>query len=68
MSSSDESDSDIEFINNIKTRKQRNFKERINFLESLDDVNFLRRFRISKQSFRVLLQKIHDQIAPTTAR
>lgn len=54
-----------EFSNLIKLRK---FPERINYLETLDENEFKLRFRLSKASFKVLLEKIRHVIAPTTAR
>ena len=39
-------DSDIDFIEDISIRFDRKFKERTNFLETLNDTEFLKRFRI----------------------
>jgi hypothetical protein len=63
-----ESDSDIEFIANIPVRKPRKFRERSNYLNILDDDEFLRRFRISKRSFQLMLEFIRPEIEPQTAR
>ena len=65
---SSESDDDFEFINNLNARMPRTFAPRPNFLEILDDFEFLRRFRMSKESFQFLLTKISNKILPTTAR
>ena len=68
MSSTSDSDEDINFINELRAPAPRTFKERQNYAETLDDVNFLRRFRLSKESFLLLLDKIRDKISPTTSR
>lgn len=65
---SSESDSDLEFIANLPVRKPRRFQDRTNFLATLNDEEFSRRFRMSKESFNVILEKIRHSIAPTTAR
>lgn len=66
MSSSSDSDSD--FINGHRTLKKRKFNERKNFLETLDDNEFHRRFRVTKQTFQLLCDKIRDKADPATAR
>lgn len=63
-----DSDSDFELIDEIRAPKQRMFHERISYLDTLDDYNFHRRFRITKDTFRFLLDKIREGIAPSTAR
>lgn len=68
MSSSSVSDSDTEFIDGLRAPKPRKFPERPNYLETLDEIDFLRRFRMSKESFRTILTKISIKIAPSTAR
>lgn len=47
-------------------RRQPRLMERINYFEILDDINFKRRFRILKNSFMMLLEKIADEIEPNT--
>lgn len=68
MDSSSESDDDLAFIQNINVRAERKFAERRNFLEELDEQEFSRRFRISKSSFKILLELIEGDISPQTSR
>lgn len=68
MTSTSDSDSDIEFIDGLRAPKARVFKERVCYLDTLDEMSFLRRFRMSKESFRLLLEKIRRNIEPVTAR
>lgn len=69
----DSSDSELEdeeaygFFNRI-SRKRRVFRQRENFIETLDEQAFLRRFRINKNAFRLLLVKIEGEISPSTNR
>lgn len=65
---SSDSDSDLEFILNIPTRIERKFQDRKSFLADLSEKEFRRKFRMSKESFSVLLDKIKDEIGPKTAR
>ena len=60
----DQSDSDIDwdFIRQIRARKTRKFQSRKDFLQILDDKNFHKRFRITKNYFRFVLQKIRPKI------
>lgn len=62
------SDSDFEFIDGINARKPRNFSFRPDYLHVLDDNEFIRRFRLSKTSFELILNKIRPTISPTTLR
>ena len=48
-------DSDIDMINDIRAPKERRFRERVDFMEILDDHEFISRFRVSKISFIELL-------------
>lgn len=64
MFSSSESDSDIEFIDNLRAPKERQFKDRPDYCNILDGKDFLRRFRLSKQTFTILLEKIRLEIQP----
>ncbi|KYQ49272.1 Putative nuclease HARBI1 [Trachymyrmex zeteki] len=49
-----------------KRRRPRKIKPRINYLELFDDVDFRSRFRISKNHFMILFEKIEDEIRPKT--
>lgn len=62
------SDSDFEFINQIDARKKRKFQNRPDYLHILDDIEFIRRFRLGKNSFILILKKIRETIAPSTLR
>lgn len=58
-----------EFANyNLQTnyRRPRKIKPRINYIEILDEVDFKNRFRISKNSFMILLERIENQIRQNT--
>ena len=55
-------------INDIRAPKERRFRERVDFMETLDDLEFISRFRVSKISFMELLNAIEPLIAPTTQR
>lgn len=69
MSTSEsENDSDFEFIDGIRAPKPRKFRKRTEYLECFDEAEFLQRFRMSKDSFRLLLDKIRHKISPSTAR
>lgn len=68
MSFLSDSDSELELIDNIRAPKARKFKNRFNYLEELDESEFLRRFRISKDTFRFLCNEISDEISPETDR
>ena len=61
-----ESDSDEEEF--VQQKKSRSFKERKNYIELLDDDEFLSRFRLSKNTCSELYEKIKDDIDPTTQR
>jgi len=49
-------------------RRQPRLMERINYFEILDDIDFKRRFRISKNSFIMLLERIENEIKHNTNR
>lgn len=66
MSSS--SDSDFDFIEWLTTPKPPRIRTRVDYLGTLDDTEFLQRFRMSKGSFRLLLEKIRQDISPLTLR
>jgi len=68
MDLSTDSDSDIEFIDNLRTPKARKIALRISFLETLEDNEFLKRFRVSKETFAFLLNKIETRLSSTTDR
>jgi len=54
-----DSDDDLNFILNIKPPRERKFCMRTDFLKTLHDDEFKNRFRISKNSFRILLEEIN---------
>jgi hypothetical protein len=68
MDSTSESDEDIAFINAINVKKPRKFAERVDYFEVLEEIGFLRRFRLSKSSFSIVLGRIQHEISPTTKR
>jgi hypothetical protein len=49
-------------------RRKRKFKNRPKYRETLDDIEFLRRFRVSKITFAELLGKIKHRLEPQTER
>lgn len=57
-----------EFDTESEPDDQRLFRERENYLESLNDSEFIRRFRVSKITFLELLNKIKPSIEPQTKR
>jgi hypothetical protein len=63
------SDSDDEqILRHIFTiRRARQFKIRPKYRETLDDIEFIKRFRVSKVTFEELLQKIRH-LEPQTKR
>lgn len=64
------SDSSLESDYEIDNRLNdpRVFRERPNYKEVLNNQEFLRRFRVSKNSFQELLDKIKNVIQPATLR
>lgn len=48
--------------------RPRNYRNREDFLETLNESEFLRRFRLSKRAFLMLLAEIEPQITPKTKR
>lgn len=60
-SSDDEDDIDIE-------RRSRVINERINYFETWDDVDFLKRFQLSKISVETLLLEIKPNLQQATKR
>lgn len=68
MTSTSDEDSDIELIDQIRAPKPRKFKKRVNYLEELDEEEFLGRFRITKTTFILLCNEIRDKISPVTER
>ncbi|XP_071652349.1 putative nuclease HARBI1 isoform X1 [Temnothorax longispinosus] len=55
--------SDDEDIVNVRPiRRRKRFKHRINYLEELDDIEFIMRFRISKRSVLSVLQHIREEL------
>lgn len=49
-----------------KRRSPRKIKQRINYLEIFDDIDFNTRFRVSKEHFMMLLEKIEDEVRQNT--
>lgn len=74
MDSSGECDDEgIESIEKVKvkskaTKAPRVFQDRPDIIDILSEKDFLQRFRVSKQSFRLLLENIRHKIQPSTAR
>jgi hypothetical protein len=64
MSPNSQSYDVIVFLNNLVTRRARVFMKKVENYEDFDNENFLRRFCMSKDSFKVLREKI----APITAK
>lgn len=67
-SSSEGEDSENEFIDNLRAPKARVFLDRINYLETLDNDEFHKRFRINKDTFQFLCDEIRHLISPFTDR
>jgi len=63
LSSSDDEDIIEEF-----NRRERRFKQRINYFEELDDVEFKMRFRLTKASVLEILENIRDELEFLTNR
>ncbi|XP_041367014.1 putative nuclease HARBI1 [Gigantopelta aegis] len=57
-----------EHRNNVQRRALRVFKDWCNPLEELNDVKFVRRYRISKESFRSMLDDVKFDLEHTTKR
>ncbi|VEN53564.1 unnamed protein product, partial [Callosobruchus maculatus] len=66
LQTSSSSSSDSEDIPVI--RKAKVYRIRENNLDKFDELEFFQRFRIRKRTFLVLLEKIKDNIEPTTNR
>lgn len=49
-------------------RRPRIFRRRPNYFEEYRDFEFLKRFRLSKETVQVLIAEIGPQIAPTVYR
>lgn len=65
----DDSDAeDFEIFLKLAVLKPRPVHKKLDFMDSLDDYEFLTRFRLSKQTVLVILDKISDAIAPATQR
>ncbi|XP_051165640.1 putative nuclease HARBI1 [Leptopilina boulardi] len=62
------SSSDDEDLLPIINRRPRIIKDRINYMETFDDVDFVRRFRLSKNTVNELLIEIQDQLQSATQR
>jgi hypothetical protein len=59
-------DEDYSFVSSLikKKRKLKILKKRPCYLISLDENEFYRRFRMSKISFEIFLQKIEPKLSP----
>ncbi|KYM93682.1 PREDICTED: putative nuclease HARBI1 [Cyphomyrmex costatus] len=62
LSSSD--DEDFEIVH----RRPRQFKDRRNYFEELDDIEFKMRFRLNKETVLILLHHIYDELQFKTER
>jgi len=49
-----------------KPRRPRQIKPRVNYIEVLDEVDFKNRFRLSKNNFIMLLEKVENKIRQNT--
>ncbi|CAI6359398.1 unnamed protein product [Macrosiphum euphorbiae] len=67
-SSSDDSDEDIILQILINLPRPRRFRDRSNPLQDYDDLDFKCRFRLSKETFMILLHMIGDSIKHKTNR
>lgn len=65
LDSSTSSSSDDEYI---FIRRRKVYKRRENYLETLDDIEFFHRFRITKHTFNILLDRIKDEVKSATTR
>lgn len=66
-SSNDSSDSDYE-NRGIRLRAPRNFRTRLDHFTHWSDEEFRVRFRLSKETVRILEQRFQNDIASKTAR
>lgn len=61
---------DEDFIDMINLNIPRHYRpviqERINYFHYYDDQDFIKRFRLSKQGTRFIINQIRDQIASPT--
>lgn len=63
------SDEDFEIINAIRNRRRPyTVRHRANYYEDLDDVDFFRRFRLTKPSVQYVLNMIINNIQHQTNR
>eukprot|EP00102_Acyrthosiphon_pisum_P018215 XP_008189891.1 PREDICTED: uncharacterized protein LOC103311868 [Acyrthosiphon pisum] len=66
---SDSSDFENEMAEfNVAIRKEKIFRERKNYFELLDEVEFQKRFRLKKQTVKIILEELQDQIKYPTNR
>ena len=47
-----------------RPRKEKEYRPRNDFIDSLEDEDFRKRFRLSKNAFRQLVDLLRDQLAP----
>ncbi|XP_066596248.1 putative nuclease HARBI1 [Prorops nasuta] len=62
------SDEDSDDVNPNLRRRSRVFRERVNYYEMLDNAGFEYRFRLSKENFDIVLQKIKNKLYHITER
>ena len=62
----DEDDEEIEQDVRVLRVLQHQVRLRINYFEELNENEFVNRFRLSKQSVTMLLNRIHDQLEHVT--
>ena len=66
---SDSSDFENEMAEfNVAIRKEKIFRERKNYFELLDEVEFQKRFRLKKRTVKMILEELQDQIKYPTNR
>ncbi|GFV78189.1 hypothetical protein TNCV_1036571 [Trichonephila clavipes] len=56
----------LDFLEKLETRKVRKLVERSNLFEELDDYEFQRRFRLTKESVAELTLQIEDKLESKT--
>lgn len=52
----------------VQRRRRKVYKNRSNYYEELDDQEFFRRFRLTKPSVRLVLDRINAEIRHRTER
>lgn len=49
-------------------KREKKFRHRVDYLTEYDEVEFIKRFRLSKQSFSFILNRIKSEIKTNTER